>query len=246
MLREERLERMVRIVREKGCVTTAQLSAYMGFSESTVRRDLAHLEERRVILRNRNGAVLYPQHHTETSVHFRAAVNAQAKEKIAACAARLVPDGSLLFLDSSSTVLSMANFLTAKKNLTIVTNSLLLAMLMRDTHQRLVLTGGEFYAPSHAFYGELAVEGVRRFNFDFCFVSSVSVTRDGYAAEALAHSVPVRQEAIRRSEQAVLLCDRSKMGLHRPYNLISIDEMDYVITDDPVQPAHTAARVLRV
>ena len=246
MFRQERLDGILQVITRCGFVTVPQLCRQFQVSPATIRRDLEALSQKRMILRNRNGAVPYQEHHTEASVHFRAAVNAKAKQRIARAASELVRDGSLIFIDSSTTVLSMVNYLSARKNLTIVSNSLMLMSLMRDTGHRLVLTGGEYYAPSHAFYGELAAETLNEYNFDCAFISSVAVTRDGWAAETLEHSVPVRQTALRRARTAVLLCDRSKMNLHRAYNIAPIDAMDYIITDDPVYPRDTKAQVIRV
>lgn len=246
MFRQERLDGILQFIIRRGFVTVPQLCKQFRVSPATVRRDLEALSQKQLILRNRNGAVPCQEQHTEAPVHFRAAVNAKAKQLIARAAADLVRDGSLIFIDSSTTVLSMVDFLTVKKNLTIVSNSLLLMMLMRDTGHRLVLTGGEYFAPSHAFYGELAVETLNGYNFDCAFISSVAVTGDGFAAETMEHSVAVRQTALRRAHTAVLLCDKSKMNLYRPYNIAPINAMDYIITDDPLYPQHTTARVIRV
>ena len=140
----------------------------------------------------------------------------------------------------------MVDFLSSRRNLTIVSNSLLLMTLMRDTAHRMILTGGEYYAPSHAFYGEWAAEALNAYNFDFAFISSVAVTRDGWAAETMERSVSVRKNALRRASVKVLMCDKSKMNLQRAYNIAPIDEMDYIITDDPVFPRGTRSAVIRV
>ena len=42
------------------------------------------------------------------------------------------------------------------------------------------------------------------------------------------------------------MCDKSKMNLQRAYNIAHIDEMDYIITDDPVFPRQTRSAVIRV
>lgn len=246
MFRDKRLNGIVRTIHQHGFATVPQLCAQFGASPATIRRDLQELSQKQLIQRNRNGAVPPQELHAEASVHFRAAVNARAKQKIARAACELLTNGSLIFMDSSTTVLSMVDFLPAKRNLTIVSNSLLLMTLMRDTEHKLVLTGGEYYAPSHAFYGEWAEEALNAYNFDFAFLSSVSITPDGWAAETMEHSVAVRRTALQRAKTRVLLCDKSKMNLRRPFNMTHIDAMDYLITDDPVYPEHACTRVIRV
>ena len=244
MLRQERLDSMVALIRSKGFMTVPQMCETFGVSPATIRRDLQHLVQTRLVLRNRNGAVPYQEHHTEASVHFRAAVHAREKERIAAVASRLIQSDSLIFIDSSSTALSLINFLEARSNLTIVTNSLLLLTLMRDSRHRLILTGGSYFAPSHAFYGPLAVRALQAYNFDLAMISSVAITPDGYAAETLEHSVAVRQAAMERSEATVLLCDSSKIGLRRPFNIAPVSRMKWVVTDAPERLAGICTNVL--
>ena len=246
MFRDERLNSVLELTVKRGFVTVPELCEQFRVSPATIRRDLQILSQKGLLQRNRNGAVPWQKQHTEASVHFRAAVNAKAKQKIARVAAELLSDGNLIFIDSSTTVLSMVDFLSSRRNLTIVSNSLLLMTLMRDTAHRMILTGGEYYAPSHAFYGEWAAEALNAYNFDFAFISSVAVTRDGWAAETMERSVSVRKNALRRASVKVLMCDKSKMNLHRPYNIAPINDMDYIITDDPLYPQHTTARVIRV
>ncbi len=244
MLRDERLDRILRFLDERGFTTVPQLCDLFKVSPATIRRDLSDLEQKQLIRRNRNGAIPQQAHRTEASVHFRAAVNAKEKEKIAREASKLVHDHSVIFMDSSTTVLSMVSFLDEKLDLTIVSNSLMLMNLMRDSRHKLILTGGEYYAPSHAFYGEFAVEVIRSYNYDFAFVSSVAITEDGWAAEALEHSVSVRQSAFSRARQSVLMCDKTKMKQFRPYNMIHISQVDKLITDDPNFPE--TGNVIRV
>ena len=245
MFRDERLNSVLELTVKRGFVTVPELCEQFRVSPATIRRDLQILSQKGLLQRNRNGAVPWQKQHTEASVHFRAAVNAKAKQKIARAAAELLSDGNLIFIDSSTTVLSMVDFLSSRRNLTIVSNSLLLMTLMRDTAHRMILTGGEYYAPSHAFYGEWAAEALNAYNFDFAFISSVAVTRDGWAAETMERSVSVRKNALRRASVKVLMCDKSKMNLQRAYNIAPIDEMDYIITDDPVFPRGTRSAVIR-
>lgn len=246
MLRKERQDRIVQMIQHFGYATVPQLCRQFEVSPATLRRDLNELEEARLILRNRNGAVPFQEHHTEASVHFRAVTNAKAKEKIARAACELISDDSLIFIDSSTTALSIVNYLDAKRNLTIVSNSLQLMTLMRDSKHHVVLTGGQYYAPSQAFYGPFAEEVIRSYNFDVAFISSVAITPDGFAAETLEHSVPVRQAALERATATALMCDSTKIGLHRPYNIASIDRMKWVITDAQKGLENANTQLIRV
>lgn len=246
MLKEIRQQSILAIVQDKKFVTTNALAEHLKVSPSTIRRDLTEMAALGTVLRNRGGVVPVVTKHTEASVHFRASVNAQAKAAIAKRAAELIPDGSVIFLDPSSTVLSMIEYLHAKKNITVVTNSLLLISMLRGTQIKFRLIGGWFYEPSHAFYGEIAEESVRRFNFDMAFLSSVSITPEGYAAETHEHAATIRRAVIKHTHCSVLLCDSSKIDIYRAYNVAHIDELSYIITNDAVRLNDTRAIVIRV
>ena len=59
MLRQERLDSMVALIRSKGFMTVPQMCETFGVRPATIRRDLQHLVQARLVLRNRNGAVPY-------------------------------------------------------------------------------------------------------------------------------------------------------------------------------------------
>ena len=41
----------------------------------------------------------------------------------------------------------------------------------------------------------------------------------------------IRRVAINQSKKTVFLCDKTKFSLSTPYNLMSIQDVDYIVTD---------------
>ena len=64
--------------------------------------------------------------------------------------------------------------------------------------------------------------------------------------ERTVEAASMRKAALERAQCGVLLCDSSKIGQHRVYNLAHINDFRYIVTDDPERPANTTATVLRV
>ncbi len=245
-MREQRITVIMEILHKKKFCTIAELAQILGVSSSTVRRDLAELSSREMVVCSKNGVIPISEMHSDPYISFRINIHAEAKSLIAREAAKLVSDNNIIFLDSSSTTLYMADYLVYKSNLTVITNSIAVASKLSGSNIKLILIGGKFSGRSHAFAGSMAEEFTRKYNFNIAFMSSVAVTNLGYAAETVHKAASIRRVVFSHSAKNVLLCDRSKMNLDRAFNIAHIDEFDFIITDDPVSPQNTRATVIRV
>ena len=245
-MRELRLLDILVTVREKGYTTTQELAEKFGVSVSTVRRDVSELNRRGMVSISKNGVVPISETIVDTPVGFRTTVNTQAKALIARDALQLVSSGSMIFLDSSSTVLQMVSGLRNMRNIIVVTNSLPVAERFQGSAVPVHLIGGEMSKISKSFFGPAAEEAVRAFNFDLAFFSPVAVTPSGFAAETTEYAASLRKAAMEQAQSAVLLFDHSKIGLTRPYNVAHLDAFRYLITDDEKHPLSSKAIVRRV
>lgn len=245
-VREQRLLGILATVREKGYATTQELAEKFDVSVSTIRRDLAELNQRGMVAMSKNGVVPVSETIVDTPVNFRSTVNAHAKAAIARNALQLVRSGSTVFLDSSSTVLQMVGGLRSMRDIVVVTNSLPVARRFQGGPVQVRLIGGEMSPASRGFFGPAAEQALRRFNFDMAFFSPVAVTPQGFAAETIESAASLRRAAIEQTQNAVLLFDSTKIGLTRPYNIAHIDVFQYLITDDGKHTLASRAIVRRV
>lgn len=245
-MKEQRKLEILKILNTKSYSTIAELSSLLSVSQSTIRRDLNELSRNDLVAFRRDGVVPLSQDIIDKPMGYRAAVNARPKGMLAKAALKLIADGSCVFLDSSSTVLAMTPALRSFKNIIVVTNSLSVARQLRGCSYPLHLVGGEISPRSMASFGPLAEATIREFNFDFAFFSPVAVTPQNYVAETTENAASVRRTAMEQSRCSVLLCDHSKIGLTRPYNIAHLDFFDYVITDDTKHVFDTSATVRRV
>lgn len=245
MLKDERKTRIMTVLDRERFTTVEELSRSLGVSQTTVRRDLDELHAAGRVERNRRGVTLPAENCTEAHIRFRSAVDAGAKAAIGRRAAELVSPGSVVFLDSSSTGLCMVEPLARKKNITVVTHSLAVIDGLSNSDIDLYLTGGEYYAPSQAFFGEEAIRAAERFNFDYMFFSCNTVTPDGYATATYEHSAALRRRILARTRWPVLLCCQNKIGRYRAYNIAHISEVKYIVTDSPAAFQNVPPRVIR-
>src|SRR5699024_6535256 len=127
MLSEERHQAITAVVHRRGTVTVTALSAELGVSEATIRRDLDLLDEAGSLRRVRGGATarrgsVRPEDDLRSFADVAGSATA-AKQAIAARACDQVRDGDVIALDIGTTVAAMCPLL-AVRSLSVVTVSL--------------------------------------------------------------------------------------------------------------------------
>ncbi|MBR4030957.1 MAG: DeoR/GlpR transcriptional regulator, partial [Clostridia bacterium] len=124
MLALERQKRILELLSIDGAVMVSKLSAEMGVTEETVRRDLEKLEANELLRRTHGGAIPIDGGSYELSLEKRKALNVEVKQALAKKAVQSVASGDTIFLDASTTTFYMAKELKTMKNITVITNSL--------------------------------------------------------------------------------------------------------------------------
>ena len=231
MFKNERYDRILEILEEENYVSAATLSKRLYVSMPTIRRDLSELQRRGLIVRSHGGAKKIQPEHAVAPLNFRKTKNSTEKRRLCKSAARLVHEQDVVFIDASTTTMQMADFLDAKKNITVITNGIQLATLLVKKGIRTYCTGGEIFENSLAHFGSFAEEFIKRFNIDVLFFSCYGVSEKGILTDPSLPETQIRKVAIQQAKKTVFLCDKSKFSLTAPYNLISITELDCIVTN---------------
>lgn len=231
MLKEERYDQILALLEQEQYISAQKLSQMLFVSLPTVRRDLAELQRRNQVVRSHGGAKKIQGEHTVAPLNFRRTVNAPSKRALCRAAAELVEDNQIIFIDSSTTTLQMADFLGEKKGITVITNGIPLATALVKKGIKTYCTGGEIFENSLAHFGSFAEDFIRRFNIDALFFSCHGVSEQGQLTDPSLPETQIRKVAIQQSKRTVFLCDESKFSLSTPYNLVSIRTLDCIITD---------------
>ena len=231
MLKEERYDKILDILEEEQYISAAQLSRRLFVSLPTIRRDLTELQRRNLILRSHGGAKKIQSEHTVAPLSFRRGINAAEKRALCRAAANLVQDNDIIFIDASTTTLQMADFLSEKRQITVITNGIPLATLLIQKGIHTYCTGGEIFPVSLAQFGSFAEEFIQRFNIDQMFFSCHGVNNKGMLTDPSLPENQIRRVTIAQSAKTVFLCDESKFSLSTPYNLVPIQSLDCIITN---------------
>ena len=234
MLKNQRLDEILGIIQQEHYITVSELSARLYASPATIRRDIALLEKSGLIVKSYGGIALAGGHNRFIALEQRQSSHRQEKLRIAEEAASHVESGDAIFLDASSTVITMLPFLT-QPNLTIITNSLMVADRMGNQGARVFSTGGQLQERSKSFGGSIAERAVRAFHADKMFFSAAGVSENGDIFDFYEDDISVRQAMIDCSSEQYFLCDSSKYGKRYLFRIANVAQITGVISDMDMQ-----------
>jgi DeoR family glycerol-3-phosphate regulon repressor len=213
-----------------GTVSITELADFFDVSRQTIRRDLKLLAERGQVGLVHGGATLFEP--TEAAFTERREENAGAKAAIGRVAAGLVRDGMVVFLDSGTTTLAVAQALAGRKNLTICTTSLSIALLMcRQPLVRVHMLGGEIDPDEEAAVGVDALEAIAHFRVDVAFLGGGGLSPDGEVTDFTRNGAEQRSRMAATAGKAYFVLDSSKFGRLTPLRIPRFELAAGIITD---------------
>jgi DeoR family transcriptional regulator, glycerol-3-phosphate regulon repressor len=224
---------ILRLLRERGTMSVADLASALGVSLETVRRDVRPLTEDGSLLKM-HGAVGLPSSVGEAPFQRRMRENAAAKRSIARAFARTVRDGDSLMFDTGTTTSFIARELIGHQRLTIVTNSSDIARTLATVNgNRVYMAGGELRSDSGAALGSTAVDFVARFSVLHAVVSAGGIhPADGVMDYELEEAEFARM-VLSRGQRTVAVTDHTKFGRHGLVHVCRFDALAAVFTDRP-------------
>jgi len=235
LLAQERRKRILELIQEEGSARVAALSSLFDVSEPTIRQDLEILDQQGFVTREHGGAFLRSVSRQVSELTLQHMENLDKKALIAKKAAQLVKSGDRIILDSGSTVTELARCLSDAQDLVVITNAINIALIIgANPACELMVTGGDFKAPTLSLTGEKAAAFFRNIYVDKLFLAtggispSLELTYPGYS------DLAVKKAMIDASKEVYLLADSTKFGVASFASLGSMDCVDAVVTDEGV------------
>ncbi len=217
--------------RQHGKVRATHLAESLGVAVQTIRRDLRELSAAGLLERTHGGAVL-PSGTRNIAYDDRRALNRGAKQRIAARAARLVPDNASLFLNIGTTTEAIARALRGHQNLKVVTNNLNVATTLMDSPTcEVIVAGGNLRPSDGGLVGDLAALAIARFKVDIAIIGTSAIDLDGDLLDFDAEEVRVSQAIISAARQTIVVADKAKFTRKAPVKIGSLSEVDHFVTD---------------
>ncbi|UDL91955.1 DeoR/GlpR family DNA-binding transcription regulator [Mesorhizobium sp. PAMC28654] len=220
----------------QGSVSIAELADFFDVSRETIRRDLKLLSDRGQLGIVHGGAARFEP--SEPAMSLRSQENAKGKAAIGKMAAGLVKDGMVVFLDSGTTTLAVAQAMGELRNLTICTASLKIAIQMcHMPGMRVHMLGGEIDPGEEAASGIDMLEAMSRFRVDIAFLGGGALSPDGEVTDFTRAGAEQRGRMIALAGNAYFVLDSSKFGKLTPLRIPNFGRAAGVIVDTAPEPA---------
>jgi DeoR/GlpR family transcriptional regulator of sugar metabolism len=234
--------KMVDYLKDRKYCSVDELMTHFDVSPATIHRDLSELAKSEIIRRVRGGVSLVQKQASTTEVELsgssfaaRMNVNIEKKTKISEQAVQQIHDGDVIFLDSSTTVLSLARQIQklSFSRLTIITNSVLILQEFHlfPSNFYLISLGGNFSCQLNSFLGKTAIENLKRLRIDKAFISGVGMTAEGVFTYHEDHAEFLK-EVLNVSREHYLLLDSTKFNRTGLFHICSISMINHLYSDE--------------
>lgn len=236
MLALERQKRILELLSIEGAVMVSKLSAELGVTEETVRRDLEKLEAKELLRRTHGGALPMDEGSYELSLEKRKALNVEAKQALAHKAVQYIASGDSVFLDASTTTFYMAKEIKSMKNVTVITNSIRVINELSGVDGVKVIAVGGIVSNNQSLVGAMTENYITENYFaDKMFFSSKGIGDNSIILEGNEQECFIKQRMIKNSRIHYYLCDRSKIGRVGYMRLSSFEDIDFLVTDAQIE-----------
>jgi DeoR family transcriptional regulator, aga operon transcriptional repressor len=246
---ESRREQILRELRRNGRLLVDDLSRQLKISSSTIRRDLAELENEGMLRRTHGGAepiepFLYEPFRHVSSFQEQEQQRALEKRLIGLAAAELVSNGETIAIGAGTTTTQVARNLRHRGELMILTNAVNIAMeLSHSKEVKVVCTGGFLSGDWFALVGPTAIAAACEIFVDKAFIGVDGVHpahgfTTNYPDQAAIHNAMLKQ-----ARQKIVVADHSKIGVIGTALICPPNGIDMLITDRKAEEKHLTALV---
>jgi DeoR/GlpR family transcriptional regulator of sugar metabolism len=230
---KQRRRKLVSLLEEYGDIRVHTLAKKLGVSGTTIRRDLQALAEDKALVRIHGGArLLEPQSLVARTFEEKRNRMRQEKARIGRAAAKIVESGMVVALDNGTTAWQIAAALKDKTPLTILTSSLAaIEELGAIEGISIYLSGGRFRPDNLDFVGTGTIETFGKFHADISFTSSDAflMGRGTFGVDETSASMSSAVGLC--ADRKVVTIDHSKFGGKGCYPVLSISDIDCLVTD---------------
>src|ERR1700679_914938 len=231
-------DRIMEALLRAGDISVQELVDQVGTSAPSIRRDLARLEKRGLVLRTHGGAtlvepLLYEPFRHDTSFQARELRSADAKRRIGVAASELIGESETIGLTAGTTTTQIGRSLRHRRGITVITNALNIGMeLCNQPAIRTMLTGGTLaWAWTFALAGQSAVNSLNDVYLDKAFigVTGFDVVRGVTTLEPEEAAVSLAM--LRNAKRVIVVADSKKIGNVSPALICSISAIHVLVTD---------------
>ncbi|WP_026994709.1 DeoR/GlpR family DNA-binding transcription regulator [Flectobacillus major] len=233
MLREERLQIILKMLETNQRVSSVELSEILNVSDDTIRRDLNELAENGLLRKVHGGAVPKAPH----SYKLKERIHIAHEEKLvlAQKAQVFFEDNQVILLDNGSTNMEVAKLMSPDLKATVFTNSLSIAQILCEhQHIQLFFLGGRVFKDAQNTYGVEVVEMLQKIRADICMIGVCAIHHQIGVTIQDWDENQVKRKMVEISQKVVALVTADKVNTAENYVVCPFKELDVMLTDNKI------------
>lgn len=227
----ERQQKIMEIVRTQQVVKHSELTEVLQISMETLRRDIQILVQQGLIEKFYGGIREVEQSLTETLIEQRMIHQLDEKIAIARKCAKLIHEGDCIFLDSGSSTFQIAKFIRNMKNVTVITNSLPIAIELLQTSVEIILMGGKVRHSEKSIVAYDFLLQYDQLNISKAFICTSGISLQNGLSDFSFEEVLTRRNIVRIAQTIYVVADHTKFERDVAIKICSLSDVDYFITD---------------
>ena len=228
----ERHQFILNKLSKESFVNVLELCKELDVSSVTIRKDLRLLEDKKLLFRTHGGATINNPYTIERPVNEKESLQSDEKMKIGAEAAGSIQENDSVIIASGTTVLALAKKIPVKKNLTVITASLQVALELIDhSGIEVIQLGGILRKSSSSVTGPYAQKILTDFFCSKLFLGVDGIDLEFGLTTTSALEAHLNRQMIEVSQKVIVLSDSTKFGKRGFGRICGLEEVDQVITD---------------
>lgn len=212
---KERRNKILDLIAKNGHVNSTELMKILNTSRETIRRDLNALSKKGLLIKTYGGAVS-PGKQTSGFIPLKAREKSHLVEKQAICshAAKAIKEYDTIFLDNSSTVMHIIQYIPKQYHITFITNSVRLLtefLILHNPNWNVINLGGALDYGTYSTGRYLTINNLRNFKPNKAFISCHGIDEDFTVTDTRMDDVEIKKYVVETCDETYLLADYSKL-----------------------------------
>ncbi|MBI9011874.1 MAG: DeoR/GlpR transcriptional regulator [Clostridiales bacterium] len=234
MFVEERHEKILDILKEKGRIRAREIQELFDVGFDTARRDLRLLEEKGLLKRIHGGAIPVIQVGFTTPKTYTPRDVTEIKKNYWAItqeALSHIREHDVIYITGASIGFFMALNLPVDIDFTVATNSVILADELRKYDNVTTYVLGGLMTKKGHLGDHHTLQVIRSMRFDLAFLTAAAFSADFGMSIQSTINVSITQAVIESSRKCIGLFPHEKMGRESILKVCPATDLDLIITD---------------
>jgi DeoR/GlpR family transcriptional regulator of sugar metabolism len=226
MLTSQRKNYLMEVLRRDGQIVATKLSAELGVSEDTIRRDLREMAKEGLLQRVHGGAL--PASPAMGDFSTRQQIAPGDKAVIGRAAAAMVQPGQVVFVDGGTTCAQLVRALPRELRATVVTHSPSIAMELMDHPEiEVIMLGGRLFRHSIVGIGATTLEAIAQIRADIYFMGVTSLHPELGLSTGNYEEACVKRALCKAAAETIVLASSEKLATASPYRIVGMTVQPY-------------------